>query len=125
MPTVSGSGTITPATVGATAYTLDSGATYPAFSAGGATGQYTTNHNFVLCVDTNAMLAGDTIELRIYTATLTAANERLAYYAIYSNVQAHPLKYSVPVPANISIKATLGQTTGTARAFPWSMLAVT
>lgn len=84
----------------------------------------TANHNYALAVDTGAMVNGDTLELRLYTIVLSAGTERLAYLATYSNVQGQPQKYSVPVPADISIKATLKQTVGTGRSFPWKLLAV-
>lgn len=77
---------------------------------------------FVLVVDMNALVGGDTVELRIYTKCLSGGTERLAYYRLFANVQATPMKFSVPVPANISFKATLKQTAGTGRSFPWSVL---
>lgn len=84
----------------------------------------TTNKNYVLVVDTGAMVLIDILELRIYTIVLSAGTERLAYIAIYSHVQGEPQKYSVPVPADISFKATLKQTAGTGRSFPWKVLSV-
>jgi hypothetical protein len=85
----------------------------------------TTNKNYVLVVDTAAMVALDVTELRIYTKCLAGGTSRVAYYAVYAQPQAHPIKYSVPVPANIEIKCTLKQTEGTGRAYPWALLSVT
>ena len=76
----------------------------------------------VLAVDLGNLAAGDIVELRLYTKILTGSTERLAYFAVYANVQGCPNVYSVPVPADISVKATLKQTAGTGRAFAWSLL---
>lgn len=84
----------------------------------------TTNQTYVLVVDTANLVNGDTLELRIYTIALTAGTERLAYTATYSHAQGDPMKYSVPVPADISLKATLKQVAGTARSFPWKLLSL-
>ncbi len=84
----------------------------------------TTNKTYVLVVDTGAMVDGDVLELRIYTIVLSAGTERVAYVIEYDNLQGEPQKYSVPVPADISFKATLKQTAGTGRAFPWKVLSL-
>jgi hypothetical protein len=82
----------------------------------------TSNINAVLVLDCNAMANGDTIEVRIYTKALSGGTSRLAYLATYSNAQAKPVKYSVPVPANIEFKATIKRTAGTDRAYDWAIL---
>lgn len=86
----------------------------------------TTNKTFVLVVDANAMAAGDRLELRLYSIVLTAGTERVAYFASFAGVQdvEDKIKYSVPIPADISCKATLKQTDGTGRAFPWKLLSL-
>jgi hypothetical protein len=84
----------------------------------------TTNKTYVLAVDAGAMVNGDELELRLYTIVLSAGTERLAFYAKFPNVQASPQLYSPPVPADISCKATLKQTAGTGRSFPWKLLSV-
>lgn len=84
----------------------------------------TTNKTYVFVVDTTNMVNGDTLELRVKTIVLSAGAEGLAYYAAYNNAQGAVIKYSVPVPANISCKVTLKQTAGTGRAFPWSLLSI-
>jgi hypothetical protein len=87
----------------------------------------TTGKTYVLVVDAGAMADGttpDLLELRIYTIVLTSGTERLAYIASFVGAQAEPQKYSVPVPADISIKVTLKQTQGTGRAFPWKLLSL-
>ena len=111
MPTSEASGTQT-ATIG-TEHTLSGAA-------------LTNNKVYVLVVDCAAMADGDEVELRVYTIALSAGTEGLAYIAVYRNLDGgfDPLKYSPPVPADISFKATLKQTTGTGRSFPWKILSL-
>ncbi|WP_433329973.1 hypothetical protein [Spirillospora sp. CA-294931] len=84
----------------------------------------TSNKTYVLAVDTAALAAGDLLELRLYTKILAGGAERLAYVASYQHAQGQPAVYSVPVPANVHLRATLKQVAGTARSFPWSLLAL-
>lgn len=84
----------------------------------------TTNKVFVLVVDLGAMVGGDEVELRLSTIALASGTERLAWYAKYAHVQATPITYSPPVPADISCKATLKQIAGTGRSFAWKLLSV-
>jgi hypothetical protein len=79
---------------------------------------------YVLEVDANAMALGDVVELRIYSKVTNGGTTRLAYEATYAHVQGEPNKYSVPVPAMRNFKATLKQTAGVARSFPWTVLAL-
>jgi hypothetical protein len=82
----------------------------------------TSGGNRVLAVCLTNMDYGDTVEFRIYTKVRTGSTEYLAYIATYANVQAEVNAYSVPVPANISCRATLKQTGGTGRTFEWALL---
>lgn len=84
----------------------------------------TTGKTYVLVVDTGAMVNGDTLELRLKTKVLSGGTSRVAYLGIFENVQGEPNKYSIPVPANIEIVATLKQTAGTGRDFPWALLSL-
>jgi hypothetical protein len=90
----------------------------------------TTGKTYVLVVSLGtpvtgtAFANGDEIELRIYTKVLSGSTETLAYLAAYANLQSAPVKYSVPVPANISCKATLKQTAGTGRSYDWALLSI-
>ncbi len=86
----------------------------------------TTNHTYVLAVDTANLINGETVEWRIYTKCLTGGTERLAYLATYVNAQGEPMKYSVPVPADISCKVTLKQTVYVTayKDFPWKLLSL-
>src|SRR4051794_25208090 len=78
----------------------------------------------VLAGDLGNLAYGDTVELRLYTKVLSGSTERQAYVATFSHVQGSPNVYSVPVPTNISCKATLKQTGGTGRSFDWALLGV-
>ncbi len=84
----------------------------------------TTNKNYILVVDTANLVNGETVELRLYTKCLTGGTERLAYLATYVHAQGEPMKYSIPVPADISLKATLKQTAYVSayKTFPWKLL---
>ena len=84
----------------------------------------TTGKTYVLVVDTAALVNGETLTLRIKTKCLSAGTQRLAYEAVYEHAQAVPMKYSIPVPANIEIEVTLRQDGGTGRAFPWALLSL-
>lgn len=86
---------------------------------------------FTLHVDTNAMVAGDVLELRIYQIVLTGGTRRLAYLQPYSGAQdgstneLGPIKISVPISNELTdagaLRFTLKQTAG-ARSFPWKVL---
>lgn len=84
----------------------------------------TTNKVYVLVVDTANMALGDILELRIKTKARSGGTSRQAYSKTYAHVQGDPNKYSVPVPADVEIVATLKQTAGTGRVFPWKLLSV-
>jgi hypothetical protein len=84
----------------------------------------TAGHTYVLKVDTAAMVLGDVIELRLYDKCLSGGTERLAYVVVYQHVQGDPMKLSPPLPADIHIRATLKQISGSARTFPWKLLSL-
>lgn len=83
---------------------------------------------FTLHVDTNAMVAGDVVELRIYQIVLTGGTRRGAYYARFEGAQPDDdkIKISVPISNELtdsgSLRFTLKQTFGTGRNFPWKVL---
>jgi hypothetical protein len=79
---------------------------------------------YILVVDTANMVNGDTVILKLKTKCRSTDTSRLAYSATYAHAQAEPNKYSVPVPSDVELIATLEQTDGTGRAFPWSILNV-
>jgi hypothetical protein len=78
---------------------------------------------YVLGVDMANLANGDTVILKIKTKIKTGAISRIAYEESFSNVQADPNKYSIPVAIDTEIVCTLTQTAGTARVFPWNLLA--
>jgi hypothetical protein len=86
-----------------------------------------TAGTYVLSVDTNVMVAGDVLELRLYEMVLTSGTRRVAYYARYDGVQPADdmIKISVPISTALTdsgaIRATLLQTKGTSRTFPWNL----
>lgn len=77
---------------------------------------------YVLMVDTTNMVNGDVLELRVKAKTLTGGSALQVVMGTYSNVQADPVKVSIPVPSVYSLTATLKQTAGTGRNFDWNLL---
>lgn len=82
----------------------------------------TTNKTRVLRVDCGAMVAGDTVELRIKTKVLSGGVEREQQNVTYANALGSPIVESIPISSNQGATFTLKQTTGTGRAFPWAVL---
>ena len=82
----------------------------------------TSNKTRVLRVDLGAMVAGDTVEIRIKTAVLAAGTVREQQNWTYANVVGSPIFESIPISSNQGATFSLKQTTGTGRAFPWSIL---
>lgn len=102
-------------------------------SSGTQTATVSTEHTLVtatasgvyaLLVDTVNMLNGDELELRITAAVLSDGTRRLGFLGTFKHVQADPLKVSVPVVAPNGVVATLTQTAGTGRAYPWSLVTI-
>lgn len=83
---------------------------------------------YTLHVDTNAMVAGDVLELRIYQMVLTGGTRRVAYFARFDGAQPSDdqVKISVPISNELTdsgaVRFTLKQTFGTSRSFPWKVL---
>lgn len=84
---------------------------------------------FTLHVDTNAMVAADIVELRIYQIVLTGGTRRVAYFASFSGAQPTDdvIKISVPISNELTdsgaLRFTLTQKgSGTDKAFPWKVL---
>lgn len=88
----------------------------------------TTGKTLVLAVDLNPLTGGatpDIIELRLKTKVLSGSTSRLAYVATYvGGMIGEPNVYSVPVPANIELVATMKQVQGTGRTFDWCLLSL-
>jgi hypothetical protein len=80
---------------------------------------------YVLRVDINNLAANDIVELRVYTKARNGTDtERMIHGpATYGPiVPDQKLVDSVPIMATGDFKATLKQTAGTGRAFPWVIL---
>lgn len=76
----------------------------------------------VLLVDLNNLALGDTVELRVKTKVLTGGTTNAVYTSTFSHNQANPVVQAIPVPSMFSFEASLKQTAGTGRSFPWSVL---
>jgi hypothetical protein len=79
---------------------------------------------FILVVDTSALVAAETLVLKLKTKCLSGGTSRVAYTLTYTGVQTDAMKYSVPVPIDIELSCTLTQTGGTGRSYPWKLLKV-
>lgn len=84
---------------------------------------------FTLHVDTDNMVAGDVVELRIYQIVLASGTRRVAYYQRYDGDQPTDdiIKISVPISNDLtdagSLRFTLTQSgAGTDKAYPWKVL---
>lgn len=83
--------------------------------------------SYVLSVDTVNMVAGDVLELRLYEMVLTSGTRRVAYFARFADAQPTDdlIKISVPISTALAdsgaVRATLNQTKGTSRNFPWNL----
>lgn len=81
-----------------------------------------TAGDYVLMVDTNAMVLGDILELRGKAKVRSTGTTRQAYYSVYAHVQGSPVKISIPLSCITEVVFTLKQTAGTGRAFPWEIV---
>jgi len=80
---------------------------------------------YELHVDAAAMIAGDTIEIRLKENVLAAGTVRAALYATFAGAIAEPnIKVLGPAAFDQGVTATLKQTAGTARTYPWKLLRV-
>ncbi len=81
----------------------------------------TTAGVYELAVDTNAMVNGDELELKITDRVLTGGTNRTCYFASFAHVQATNTKKSPPIVVLFNATFTLKQTAGTSRDFPWGV----
>jgi hypothetical protein len=82
----------------------------------------TTAGVYVLVVDLNPLVDGDTVILRLKTKAKSGSTSRLAYQTIYSNSQLEKNKYSPAIPIDTELICTIEQTDGTGRTFDWNLL---
>jgi len=103
MPTVEASGTLLATAAEQTLATVSS------------------NRNLLLVVDLTLMQAGDTVILKVYRKVLTTGALVLYARQSYVDAQTDPVAISIPFPSPFQASATLQQTVGGFRNFPWSL----
>jgi hypothetical protein len=80
---------------------------------------------YELHIDANAMIAGDTIVIRLKELCIPGGTLRSALYATFTGAIAEPnIKVLGPAAFDLGVSATIQQTAGTARTFPWKLLRV-
>jgi hypothetical protein len=83
---------------------------------------------FRFSIDTINMTATDVLEIRVYQTILTGGTPRVAYFTQYSGVQPtdDEIKVTPPIGNELtdatSLRFSIKQTFGTARAYPWKVL---
>jgi hypothetical protein len=89
----------------------------------------TNNATFVLQVDTNNLVNGDTLEIRIYTQILSGSTAisigsgvTQIWKGTYQHAQMNNQKVSPFVASDIAIAFSLKQTAGTGRTYNWKIL---
>ena len=77
---------------------------------------------YQLVVDTDNMVNGDELELRIKVKVRSGNSLKEMFFASYAHDQGNnAIKIAPPVPAPFEFVATLKQTVGTSRDFIWSI----
>lgn len=82
----------------------------------------TTAKTRVLLVDANALVAGETLRLRILGKVLTGGTSRIIREATFTGPLAEPHVQSMPAVMPFGGTVTLTQTGGTGRAYDWSLV---
>jgi hypothetical protein len=77
---------------------------------------------FLPQIDLSNMADGDATEIRIYCQANASSSLVTQCYMAFANAQGDPLPPLPALPATIGWKVTINQTTGTARAYQWSVL---
>lgn len=77
---------------------------------------------YVLVVDTAAMASGDTLVVRLKTKVLSEGTSRITQEITMTGAQTVPNWRSEPIPVDVEIIATLLQSAGTGRSYPWKLL---
>lgn len=85
----------------------------------------TTVGLFQVCLDLNALAAGDVFEFKCYEKARAADTQRLAFYAQFANAQATPLWFSPVLILGAGWDMTLKKVSGTDRTITWSIRGVT
>jgi len=83
----------------------------------------TNNGTFYFQVRGNNLVAGDILELRIYTITLSGGTLEVTWKTTVGPSPPSTIVIaSPPQPSDQSIKVTLKQTAGSGRSFDWKLL---
>ena len=78
---------------------------------------------YELHADLKAMLAGDTVVLRLKEAVLSGGTTRTVVIGTFVGAIAEPnIKVLIATAFDLGVTATLQQTAGVARSFPWKLL---
>lgn len=83
---------------------------------------------YTLHIDTVNMAAGDVLQVRVYQIVLTSGTARVLYVASFQGAQPTDdlIKVTPPIGNDLtdtnSLRFSITQTFGTARAFPWKVL---
>lgn len=106
-----------------TADTGSSGTTTPTIGTETTLITNTVNGTYVFSVDCSAMLPGDVLEMRVYLMVASGGTLRVIWKSSVGPIPpgAAPVFQAPPIPSAYSIKVTLKQTAGTARAYVWSL----
>lgn len=82
----------------------------------------TSAGTYQLIVDADNLVNGETLVLKIKVKSFTGQSSKLLWQAVFvHDLGGEPLIISPPVPAPIEFIATLTQTGGTGRSFPWAI----
>lgn len=75
-------------------------------------------------VDISALAAGEYVEIKVKTKTLSGGVTRISFGGIFSWLDAlvNPIVVGDPIISDIEYLVTLKQLNGTGRAFPWKVL---
>jgi len=76
---------------------------------------------YQLVVDVANLVDGETLELRVHGKARTGDTERLEQFITVIHTQTIDLVRLLPTISPHSVRATLEQTGGTGRAFPWAI----
>ena len=82
----------------------------------------TTAGIYVLVLDVNALVNGDTLIVRMKTKAKSGSTSRLAYEATFANAQSEINKYSPAIPIDTELICTIEQIDGTGRSIDWNLL---
>jgi len=82
------------------------------------------NRNYILAINTSGMKSGDSTFLRLYTTVVSGMGLQLADQDTISGTQSVPIKFTDPITSPSSISARIFQHMGTARNYPWELIAI-